>query len=180
MAGQLLLYSVGHSTRANDDFLDLLRHFGIEMLVDIRTIPGSRRHPQFGQQNLQTALASEEIGYVHLPSLGGLRKPRPDSENTGWRHSGFRAYADHMATGAFESGLARLLELAAIQTTTIMCAEALPWRCHRRITADALTVRGIEVRHIMSIGKADVHRLTPFAVVEGVNLTYPGQLELPV
>lgn len=169
-----MIYTVGHSTRAIDDFMLLLRPRRIATLADVRMVPGSRRHPQFGQQRLASALSDEGIAYVHLPSLGGLRKPSAKSENLGWRNLSFRAYADHMETDEFESGLRELLARAESLPLVVMCAEAVPWKCHRSLLADALTVRGVEVLHIMSPEQAPQHRLTPFAQVDGARLRYPG------
>lgn len=171
----MIVYTVGHSVRSGDEFRSLLRAHAIDVLVDVRTIPGSRRHPQFGQDRLASALAEDEIDYVHLRALGGLRKPRPESTNLGWRNLSFRAYADHMTTEDFELGLEQLIALGSQHRVAIMCAEAVPWRCHRQLTADALVARGIEVQHITSARQATVHKLTPFAVVERGRVSYPRQ-----
>jgi uncharacterized protein (DUF488 family) len=167
------MYTVGHSTRAIDEFLALLRAHGVTQLVDVRTIPRSRRHPQFNRETLPGPLGEAGIAYVHMAGLGGLRKPRADSINAGWRNAGFRGYADYMQTPEFETNLAALLTHAAIAPTAIMCAEAVPWRCHRSLIADALTVRGVEAFHILGPGPADPHRLTAFARVDGQRITYP-------
>jgi uncharacterized protein (DUF488 family) len=168
------LFTLGHSTHSLEVFLELLTAHKIRRLADIRTVPGSRRHPQFGKEELEKTLKAHGIGYLHISELGGLRRPRKDSINTAWRNASFRGYADHMQTPDFARGLDILLEAAGSARTVMMCAEAVPWRCHRSLVADALTARGIEVRHIMSRTKADPHKLTPFARVEGTKVTYPG------
>lgn len=171
------VYTVGHSTRPLGELIALLRAHGVARLVDVRTIPRSRRHPQFNREVLPEPLGAASIEYTHLAGLGGLRKPRADSINTAWRNAGFRGYADYMQTAEFAASLDRLLAVARGAPTTIMCAEAVPWRCHRSLIADALTVRGVDVRHIMSVGLAEPHALTAFARVEGLRITYPGPAE---
>jgi uncharacterized protein (DUF488 family) len=173
------LLTIGHSTRPIVEFIDILRAHGVELLVDVRTLPKSRYNPQFNRENLPASLAASGIDYRHLPGLGGLRHPRKDSTNTGWRNDSFRGYADYMQTPEFEQSLDELLVLAADRKVAIMCAESVPWRCHRSMIADALTARAIEVRHILSAAKADPHRLTSFARIEGGRVTYPPpELEL--
>ena len=140
----------------------------------MRTIPKSRRNPQFGQDQLAVTLAQHGITYTHMPGLGGLRHARKDSINTGWKNASFRGYADYMQTSAFAESLARLIDLAAASPTAIMCAEAVPWRCHRSLIADALAARGIPVEHIFSATSRKPHTYTPFARVEGASVTYPG------
>jgi uncharacterized protein (DUF488 family) len=152
----------------------MLEMHGIQQLVDVRTIPKSRRNPQFGQDQLSATLEQHGIRYTHLPGLGGLRHARKDSINTGWKNASFRGYADYMQTPAFIESLAKLTELAGIGPTVIMCAEAVPWRCHRSLIADALTARGIQVEHILSATSRKPHAYTPFARVEGASVTYPG------
>jgi uncharacterized protein (DUF488 family) len=170
------IYSVGHSTRSEADFLALLRSFQIVQLADIRTLPGSTRHPQFNSQNLEAVLPKLGIGYAHLPKLGGLRRGLgAGSPNRGWRNANFRGYADHMLTAEFEEGLAELLALP--RPLAMMCAEAVPWRCHRSLVADALLVRGILVSHIIGVSRASPHQLTSFAKVDGGRLTYPAAKE---
>jgi uncharacterized protein (DUF488 family) len=169
----VLIYTIGHSNRSLDEFLNMLRGHQIHQLLDVRTAAGSRRNPQFGHAALSRALEVQGINYLRLPELGGFRKPRADSRNTGWRNDSFRGFADYMETTQFEEGLSKLLELAKAGKTSIMCSEAVPWRCHRSLIADALSVRGEEVRHIMSVIKADEHRLTPFAKVDGTEIWYP-------
>jgi len=144
-------------------------------VADVRTMPRSRRHPQFNIENLPQSLRSAGIGYVHLPGLGGRRRPRPDSPNTGWRNPSFQGYADHMQTIEFAKDLARLMDLARTQRAAVMCAEAVPWRCHRRLIADALTLHGFVVEDLLSVGRCAPHKLTPWAHVDGTRLTYPPQ-----
>ena len=168
-----VIHTIGHSTRPAADFVSLLTAHGIRTLVDVRTIPRSRHNPQFNSDTLEATLAEHGIEYVHAPELGGLRKPRPDSINTGWRNTSFRGYADYMQTPAFQTAVDRLVERADQVPTAIMCAEALPWRCHRSLVADALMARGHEAREIVSETKATPHKLTPFARVDGANVTYP-------
>ena len=168
-----VILTVGHSTRPIDDFVELLRAHGVERVVDVRTIPRSRHNPQFNGDALAASLGQAGIAYTHLKSLGGLRHAPADSRNLGWRNASFRGFADYMATPEFEQGLARLLELAARKRCAIMCAEAVPWRCHRSLIADVLTARGVAVEHVMSPGKRGVHRLTPFARVRAKRVTYP-------
>jgi uncharacterized protein (DUF488 family) len=167
------LFTIGHSTRPLADFIAALKAHGIARLVDIRTIPRSRHNPQFEQDALAAALPEAGIAYEHRQGLGGLRKPRPDSPNAGWRNSGFRGYADYMQTPAFATEIERLVADAAREPVAIMCAEAVPWRCHRSLVADAAAVRGVVVEHIMDAGTARPHKLTPFAHVEGGRITYP-------
>jgi uncharacterized protein (DUF488 family) len=175
-----VLYTVGHSTRASAELIALLRAHGVEALVDVRRFPGSRRHPQFQREALADALAAAGIAYRHDARLGGRRQPVPGSPNTAWRNDQFRGYADHMASAEFRAALADLLGEAAARPTTVMCAEAVPWRCHRQLIADLLVVRGIEVLHVTGRGRADAHRLTPFARPEGDRVVYdrgvPGTL----
>jgi 3-methyladenine DNA glycosylase/8-oxoguanine DNA glycosylase len=167
------LYTVGHSTRSLDELVALLRAFDVAMVVDIRTIPRSRHNPQFGGDALRSALRSRKLRYFHLPELGGLRRARKDSPNAGWRNASFRGFADYMLTEGFENGLAELRALASAGRLALMCAEAVPWRCHRSLVADALTVRGARVEHITSRGRSSPHRLTAFAEIEGTRVTYP-------
>ena len=166
------ILTIGHSTRPIDEFIKLLRQHGIEQLVDIRTIPRSRRNPQFSSEALAKSVEDNGIGYVHLKELGGLRHPRPDSINTGWRNASFRGYADYMQTAEFEEALRRLLQLCEDKRCAAMCAEAVPWRCHRSLLADALVARGIPVEHILSGSQREVHSLTPFARIENGRVTY--------
>ena len=169
-----MIYTIGHSTLPIEKFLEILAAYGIRQLVDVRTIPKSRRNPQFGQDQLSVSVEQRGIRYAHLPGLGGLRHARKDSINTGWKNASFRGYADYMQTPAFVEDLNTLIGLAAAGPTAIMCAEAVPWRCHRSLIADALTARGIQVEHIMTATKRKSHTYTPFARVEGDVVTYPG------
>ena len=170
-----MLLTVGHSNRPLEEFLALLRAHGVERLVDIRTIPRSRHNPQFNRESLPAALAAEGIAYAHRQGLGGLRRPRADSVNRGWRNAGFRGFADYMATAEFASELAALEDEMRETRTAIMCAEAVPWRCHRSLISDALVVGGKAVEHIMSKERRHLHKLTPFARVEGGRITYPAE-----
>ena len=167
----MIVYTLGHSTLELGAFLHLLESHGIAGIVDVRRFPGSRRHPHFASEALSGALASAGVSYEWLPSLGGRRKARGDSPHVGWRVEGFRSYADHMESEEFTSGVARLLAIAAERPSAVMCAEALPWRCHRQLLADALVVRGVEVRHVMG-RKSETHELTAFARVDGERLIY--------
>lgn len=176
---RLKIYTVGHSTRSLEELVKLLQANGIDRLVDVRTAPGSRRLPHFARAALTAELPSHGIEYVHLGELGGLRKPRPDSANTGWRNPSFRGYADYMATAPFASGIEQLLELADGHTAAIMCAEAVPWRCHRSLIADALLARGVEVLEIIGPQAPRPHRMTPFAIVKDGRIEYPAQPDPP-
>jgi uncharacterized protein (DUF488 family) len=167
------IYTIGHSTRTLADFEQLLEDFGVTLLVDIRTVPRSRHVPHFNSGKLARALARKKIEYCHLKDLGGLRKPSKESINLGWRNLSFRGYADYMQSEEFRAGLAELQRLAAKKKSAIMCAEAVPWRCHRSLVADALTARGWQVRHILSTASQQIHQLTPFAVIDGESVTYP-------
>lgn len=167
------IFTVGHSTLALADFIALLGAYGIACLADIRTVPRSRRNPQFNGDALGTDLRAHGIDYVRLPALGGLRHTHKGSPNGGWRNESFRGYADHMQTDEFVSGLDELMKLGRARRTAIMCAEAVPWRCHRSLVADALSVRGIPVVEILSTTSWRDHKLTAFAHVEGTRITYP-------
>jgi uncharacterized protein (DUF488 family) len=165
------LFTVGHSTRTLEELVDLLWSHGVATLVDVRTIPRSRHNPQFNADALTARLPRLGLAYVHVPELGGLRKARPGSPNGGWRNASFQGYADHMLTEEFERGLAKLATLTG--PLALMCAEAVPWRCHRSLLADALLVRGAKVREMASATNAPEHELTRFAKVEGERVTYP-------
>jgi uncharacterized protein (DUF488 family) len=169
------VFTVGHSNRTGEEFAALLQAYGIECVADIRTVPRSRHNPQFNGDALGTSLRAHGIDYLPLPELGGLRHTRKDSPNSGWRNTSFRGYADYMQTPEFTLGLAELVALAHGQRTAIMCAEAVPWRCHRSLVADALLVHGIPVVEILSATSHRGHKLTPFAHVEGESITYPPQ-----
>jgi uncharacterized protein (DUF488 family) len=168
-----VLYIIGHSTRPIEDFLGVLDTHGIELVADVRTIPKSRHVPQFGQGELAQSLADAGIKYCWMKSLGGRRHARKDSPNMGWRNASFRGYADYMQTQEFNGALLELESLAREFRVAIMCAEAVPWRCHRSLIADALVVRGWEVLNIFDAGAAKPHKLNPMARIEGGALTYP-------
>ncbi len=184
MSEQKAIYTIGHSTRPLEEFLALLKAHGITHLADIRTVPRSRRHPHFAAEALSRSLEEAGIAYRHFPGLGGLRKPRADSPNAAWHHEGFRGYADYMETAEFEAALDELLAFGADQRRSpslggaprvvMMCAEAVWWRCHRQLVADALVARGAEVRHIVSAAAPAGHTLTSFARVTGGRVTYRG------
>jgi uncharacterized protein (DUF488 family) len=169
------IYAIGHSTRPVEEFIRALGANTITLLVDIRTLPRSRHNPQFYGTTLKSSLEEAGIGYVHLKGLGGLRHPRKDSINLGWRNDSFRGYADYMETEEFQTALSTLVELSKKQTVAIMCAEGNPFRCHRMLVADALTVRDIKVIHVSSERSVRVHRLTPFAKPIGKSITYPAE-----
>jgi len=167
------VYTIGHSTRSIEVFIGLLTANRVGLVADVRSIPKSLRNPQFNLDTLPTSLAGEDIAYEHMPGLGGLRHPRRDSVNTGWRNASFRGYADYMLTEPFESSLRRLMDLARRSTTVVMCAEAVPWRCHRSLIADALVTRGFAVHHIVGPSGVKHHVLTPWARASGTVITYP-------
>lgn len=169
----LVVMTIGHSTRTWKVFLGLLRAHGVKRVVDVRSIPRSRHNPQFDGKTLSAKLRAARIGYVHLPKLGGLRRTRSDSQNVGWRNPSFRGFADYMQTAEFEAGLERLIKLVRQKQSALMCAEAVPWRCHRSLIGDALTIRRIHVEDIMSEKRSQVHSLTSFAHVRGHRITYP-------
>ncbi len=167
------MFTVGHSTHELPEFLRLLQAHGVTMVADVRTVPRSRRNPQYNKETLPDALKIAGIGYVHLPGLGGLRHARPDSTNLAWRNASFRGFADYMQTDEFAENVGSLINLSGEAHVALMCAEAVPWRCHRSLIADALTARGIEVEHIMSAIHLKLHALTPWAHVEDGLVTYP-------
>lgn len=171
------VFTIGHSTRPLDAFIDMLQGHAIDRLADIRTVPRSRHNPQFNSDALPATLASAGIAYTHLPGLGGLRPKKAHSINTGWRNASFRAYADYMQTDEFNYQLARLIEMAKNERIALMCAEAVPWRCHRSLVADALLVQNVDVEEIVSREKLAAHTLTPFAHIEGTRVTYPSEPE---
>lgn len=177
------IYTIGHSTRTIDDFIETLRSFGVRCLVDIRTVPGSRRNPQFGQESLRDSLQAAGADYIHMKALGGLRRSKgPSPRNAGWTHEAFRSYADYANSPEFEAALDELLGLAGACPAAIMCAEAVPWRCHRRIVADHLVlVRGWRVLDIMDASKVEEHKVTEFATLSGKTVYYPAaQLDMEV
>ena len=167
------MFTIGHSTRAIEDFIHLLKAHGIQRVIDVRTIPTSRHNPQFNREQLSPALHRARIHYRHLPGLGGLRRARRDSTNTGWRNASFRGYADYMQTTTFRESLDQCIELAKRERVVLMCAEAVPWRCHRSLIADALLARGIQAREITSGIRTRPHSLTAWARVNGNQVTYP-------
>lgn len=192
------LYTIGHSTRSLEELVSLLRAFCVSVLADVRTIPRSRTNPQFNADRLAEVLPSQGVQYAHLPRLGGLRRPRKDSVNGGWRNASFRGYADYMLTPSFEEGLEDLYALVPPEHVpsavvgdpgarpspscvpgwvALMCAEAVPWRCHRSLVADVLTVRGAHVEHIIGQGRSHRHRVTSFAEVCGSQVSYPGDTQ---
>ena len=177
------IWTIGHSTRSIDEFIAALAAHGIQLVADVRLLPGSKRYPHFNSDALAAALRSSGIGYVHFRELGGRRKPRPDSKNTAWRNDAFRGYADHMETPEFEKGIARLMsEACALGPTALMCAEAVWWRCHRGLVSDYLKARGVEVVHIVDAKKAEPHPWTSAARVENGQLSYAAaedELRLP-
>ena len=169
------VWTIGHSTRSADDFVSLLRSQQVDRLADIRTIPQSRRHPHFGRDALASRLNSEGIQYRHFKEFGGLRKPRADSPNSGWKNQAFRGYADHMQTPEFAAAIDELLAFGEGGGVAVMCAEAVWWRCHRMVLSDALVAKGIDVQHILSITSVQPHRLTPFAQIrDDRQVWYPG------
>src|SRR5882762_3194416 len=167
------VWTIGHSTRSIDDFIQLLRSSGIENLVDVRSFAGSRRYPQFNKPNLSLALKKSGVDYYHFSKLGGRRKPLPDSKNTAWRNPSFRAYADHMESEEFRQGIVELLALARDKHTAIMCAEAVWWRCHRGLIADYLKAQGSAVIHIID-SHTEIHPYTPAARIVDGELSYEG------
>jgi len=172
-AAQLTIFTIGHSTRTLPEFFEMLKAHGVMLVVDVRSVPRSRHNPQFNKEKLPAALKAEGIGYVHMPDIGGLRRPTRDSVNTAWRNKSFRGYADYMQTKEFTEQLLHLMALARENCLAVMCAEALPWRCHRSLIADALVVRNVKVDHIISKNSVTKHDLTEWAQVEGTKITYP-------
>ena len=174
MLGEALtLYTVGHSTRGWEEFVGLLKAHGVRVVADVRRYPRSRKFPHFNDESLAAELPRHGLAYQPFPALGGRRRPRKDSPNAGWRSESFRGYADYMLTPAFEQALDELIGAARAAPTAIMCAEAVPWRCHRSLIADALLAHGVKVLDVMDERKAPPHKMTPFAKVEGTRVTYP-------
>jgi uncharacterized protein (DUF488 family) len=171
------LLTIGHSTRPIDEFIQLLKDHGVKEIVDVRSIPKSRHCPQFNSEPFEESLWKAGIGYTHIEKLGGLRHSRKDSVNLGWRNASFRGFADYMATPEFSEGLDELTRIGRMQRVAIMCAEAVPWRCHRSLIADGMSEKGWEVRDILSSNAPAEHRLTPFLRVVDGQLTYPGLQE---
>ncbi len=170
---ELTILTIGHSTRTLEEFVQLLEVYGVTLLVDVRTVPRSRHNPQFNKETLPATLKHYGIKYLHLPDIGGLRHPKPNSVNLAWKNSSFRGYADYMQTKEFTDNLLKIIALARENRLTLMCAEALPWRCHRSLISDALAVRHVKVLHIISKNSTITHELTEFAHVEGTKITYP-------
>jgi len=170
-----IVLTIGHSTRPLEEFIALLQAHGATCVVDVRTVPRSRHNPQFNKDSLPHSLKPAGLGYVHTPGLGGLRHAKRDSPNMGWRNVSFRGYADYMQTPGFAQSLEELIRLARQDRIVLMCAEAVPWRCHRSLIADALLVRGIRTEDIMSATRRQAHTLTPFAKVQGTAITYPAE-----
>jgi uncharacterized protein (DUF488 family) len=168
-----IVCTIGHSTHPLDSFLAMIKGNGVRTVLDVRTVPRSRHNPQFNLDALPDSLKTVDITYTHLPELGGLRRTRADSPNTGWRNLSFRGYADYMQTAEFVQGVERVIELTERERCVLMCAEAVPWRCHRSLIADALTVRGVRVEDIIAAKGRRLHVLTPWARVDGLNITYP-------
>ena len=167
--------TIGHSTRSLDEFIGLLQAHGATCVVDVRTLPRSRHNPQFNKDSLPQSLKKAGLEYVHMLGLGGLRSAKRDSPNIGWRNASFRGYADYMQTPEFVQSIEELIRLANQERIVLMCAEAVPWRCHRSLIADALLVRGIRTEDIMSATHRQIHALTPFAEVRGTVITYPAE-----
>ncbi len=172
-----VLWTIGHSTRLIEDFAGLLQAHSLQLLIDVRAIPYSRRNPQFNTNSLAQSLAEAGLPYHGMPALGGRRRSQPDSINVGWRNTSFRGYADYMQTAPFWTALEELIDLAGNSRTAVMCAEVVPWRCHRSLIADAMTVQGWTVRHILTATKADPHSLTSFTQVHNGRLSYPKPAE---
>ena len=168
-----VVFTIGHSTRSLQEFIALLQPHGIELVVDVRTMPRSRRNPQFNRETLPQSLQASGIGYEHAAALGGLRRPRAHSINDAWRNSSFRGYADYMQTAEFAAAIEGLAETARRKRLAVMCAEAVPWRCHRSLIADALIARGLSVEEIISTNRTQSHQMTSFARVAGTTVTYP-------
>jgi len=173
--GHCQVLTVGHSTRPIDVFIELLAGHGVTQLIDVRTVPRSRHNPQFNADALPASLAAANIGYAHASGLGGFRPTTAGSANAGWRNPSFRGYADYMQSADFAANLTNVIELARSERVALMCAEAVPWRCHRSLIADALLVRGVAVCEIVSPKRLQPHKLTPFARVRGEEVTYPAE-----
>jgi uncharacterized protein (DUF488 family) len=172
-ASRIVILTIGHSTRTLDEFIELLKAYHVTLVVDVRSVPRSRHNPQFNKETLPNTLKLAEVRYIQMPEIGGLRRPKRDSVNLAWRNKTFRGYADYMQTKEFTEQLLKIIALAQEDCVAIMCAEALPWRCHRSLIADALVVRNVKVEHIISKGSSINHKLTEWAQVEGTKITYP-------
>lgn len=177
MNAKLSIWTIGHSTLSIEELIARLRAFEIQVLVDVRSFPGSRRYPQFNKETLAESLTAAGVEYLHFKDLGGRRRARADSRNVAWRNESFRGYADYMETDYFAQGIARLLDVARARRTAIMCSEAVWWRCHRSLISDYLKVNGVEVIHIMAPGKSEAHPFTPAAQIVSGQLSYRGVLE---
>lgn len=174
---KVTVWTIGHSTRSIDEFLSMLESFKIKHLIDVRSFPGSGRYPQFNKESLMASLSEAKIEYQHYPDLGGRRRAKPDSHNVAWRNEGFRGYADYMETDGFLNGIARLIEIARVDRTAVMCAEAVWWRCHRSLISDYLKATGVGVCHITGAGKSEAHPFTSAARLVNGKLSYRGVLE---
>jgi uncharacterized protein (DUF488 family) len=170
---ELTILTIGHSTRTLDEFVGMLVANGVTLVIDVRTVPRSRHNPQFNKETLPSSLKKYGIKYIHMPDIGGLRRPKHDSENLAWRNNSFRGYADYMQTKEFTDNLLKIIALARENCLALMCAEALPWRCHRSLISDALVVRHVKVEHIISANSLINHQLNEMAHVEGTKITYP-------
>jgi uncharacterized protein (DUF488 family) len=173
MERQLIIYTIGHSTRTIEEFTELLKKYEVNLLVDVRTVPRSRHNPQFNKETLPKTLKTQNIKYIHMPEIGGLRHPKRDSVNLAWKNIGFRGYADYMQTQEFTDNLLKIIALARENCLALMCAEALPWRCHRSLISDALVLHHIKVEHIISSNSCINHELNEMAHLEGNQITYP-------
>jgi uncharacterized protein (DUF488 family) len=169
----LTVFTIGHSIRTLDEFEELLKTYSVTMIVDVRTVPRSRHNPQFNKETLPNTLKKHDIKYIHMLEIGGLRRPKHDSINLAWRNSSFRGYADYMQTQEFTDNLLKIIALARENCLALMCAEALPWRCHRNLISDALVIRHIKVEHILSPTSCINHQLNETAQAEGTQITYP-------
>jgi uncharacterized protein (DUF488 family) len=169
----LTIFTIGHSIRTLEEFVELLKTYGVTLVVDVRTIPRSRHNPQFNKETLPNTLKKHDIKYIHMPEIGGLRRPKPDSLNLAWKNMGFRGYADYMQTKEFTDNLLKIVALARENCLALMCAEALPWRCHRSLISDALVIRHVKVQHIIGASSCINHELCEMAQVEGTKITYP-------
>jgi uncharacterized protein (DUF488 family) len=170
---ELTIFTIGHSTKVLDEFVDLLEAYGVTLVIDVRSVPRSRHNPQFNKETFTGSLKLAGVKYVHMPDIGGLRRPKPDSVNNAWENKSFRGYADYMQTKEFTEQLLNLMALARENTVAFMCAESLPWRCHRSLISDALVVRHVKVEHILTRNNVIKHRLSEWAHVEGTQITYP-------
>jgi uncharacterized protein (DUF488 family) len=170
---ELTVFTIGHSTRTLGEFTQLLKTYGVTLLVDVRTVPRSRHNPQFNKETLPASLKPSGVRYIHMPEIGGLRRPKRDSVNLAWKSMGFRGYADYMQTKEFTDNLLKIIALARENYLALMCAEALPWRCHRSLISDALVARHVKVQHIISATSTIAHELNEMAQVEGTKITYP-------